>query len=164
MFVVIVYWASILTYMATQNRWKVKWHELYTIEIGECPTIPSKKEIRKLLRKEFHYLYVYCEFEYGKHGQFDQGNALSVLNVVSVCDNIEGVEYTMVLAHEISHCKFKSINECYVEYKAITTLYKSDNEFLHYVGVYWANEILSGQKGLFRQYHYSFGMIAIIQI
>lgn len=132
-------------YIFAANRWEVKEYTNQTLIVPECPQIPPKTEIYKLVRKEFNSWCLY--FECDDLGEGVNGRACPQINAVFIEKGLDELNYTMVLAHEISHCKFKSINECYTEFKAITTLYESDNEFLHYIGVYWANEILSGQKG-----------------
>lgn len=131
-------------YIFAVNRWEVKEYTNQTLIVPECPQIPPKTEIYKLVRKEFNSWCLY--FECDDLGEGVNGRACPQINAVFVVKNLDGVEYAEVLAHETAHCIYKSINECYVEYKAVIKLIESDNEFLHYVGMMWANDIISGEK------------------
>lgn len=55
-----------------------------------------------------------------------------------------GIESIKAYAHELAHVKYQTFNDCYVTYKAIITLYESDNTFHKYVAVEYANDVLSG--------------------
>ena len=47
--------------------------------------------------------------------------------------------YTFFLAHELTHLKYYTGNECFTEYKAIITLYESGNEYFKNVALCQAN-------------------------
>ena len=47
-------------------------------------------------------------------------------------------------AHELTHIKYQTINETYTTYKAIIALVESSNDYLHYVGMSYANDVCSG--------------------
>ena len=47
-------------------------------------------------------------------------------------------------AHELTHIKYQTINETYTTYRAIIALVESSNDYLHYVGMSYANDVCSG--------------------
>lgn len=47
-------------------------------------------------------------------------------------------------SHELAHIKYQTNNDTFVTYKAITTLYESENQFLNFVAIEYANDVLSG--------------------
>lgn len=47
--------------------------------------------------------------------------------------------YTFFLAHELTHLKYYTANECFTEYTAIITLYESGNEYFKNVALWRAN-------------------------
>lgn len=53
-------------------------------------------------------------------------------------------DYTFFLAHELTHLKYYSANECFVEYKAIITLYESGNDYFKNIALWRANGVLLG--------------------
>lgn len=55
-----------------------------------------------------------------------------------------GIDDVKAYAHELAHIKYQTRNECFATYKAIITLYESDNKFLKYVAIEYANDVLGG--------------------
>ena len=139
-----VYIVGLNWYVFTQNRWEVREYTRQSINVPECPTIPSKNDIYKLVRKEFNSWCIY--FECDDLGEGVNGRACPQINAVFIKKGLNSFDYTMTLAHEISHCKLKTIYECRTEYNAIVKLIESDNEYLHFIGMYWANNILNEGK------------------
>lgn len=149
------YWVWVLLVLATAlvfencyifaaNRWEVKEYTNQTLIVPECPQIPPKTEIYKLVRKEFNSWCLY--FECKELGGTADGRACPQINAVFIEKGLDELNYTMLLAHEISHCKLKTVYECKTEYYAIITLVESNNKYLHYIGMWWADYIVSGGK------------------
>lgn len=44
-------------------------------------------------------------------------------------------------AHELTHIKYQTYNECFTCYTCIITLYESGNEFLKFIAINYANDI-----------------------
>lgn len=55
--------------------------------------------------------------------------------------------YAYVMAHELTHLKYMNGNECWTEFNAWKYLYESDNEFLHNVALWRANDITQSKSG-----------------
>lgn len=98
----------------------------------------SLNEKLELVRKEFdtHHLLFKTE-----------GDIKSSPLFRSVYLNYNEDDLTLVkaYAHELTHIKYQTINETYTTYKSIIALIESSNEYLHYVGMNYANEVCSGR-------------------
>lgn len=104
----------------------------------------EKVEIKALIDDTFNFHYLYFEKDYSH--QDVNGRAIPQFAMVFVDKGLEGYDYAVRLAHEISHCRFYADNECYVEYHAIITLIESKYEWLSNVGKVWANEVITYHK------------------
>lgn len=100
----------------------------------------SNKEYRILISKELNCtFYFYVEKDLvGCNGRLNP-----YTRTIMIRPTIEGLDYGKTFSHELTHLKYYIKNEKYTIYKSFETLYESDNEHLHAVGVYIAlNQML----------------------
>ena len=98
---------------------------------------------KKLVKREFntpHILKIssdgFEEHQYAKS---------SPLFRIVIMKNVQyGINNVKAYAHELAHVKYQTLNDCFATYKAITTLYESENEMLKYVAINYANDVLQG--------------------
>lgn len=75
--------------------------------------------------------------------QYAKSSALFRSVVLKNCATLDG---TMIkaYAHELAHIKYQTYDERFVTYKAIITLYESNDEILKHVAIDYANDVLEG--------------------
>lgn len=103
----------------------------------------THKQIRKWIDSEINTQY---KLNYKELSFKEYGRSLVLLRIIDI-DNHQAennIDFAKALAHEQIHIKYQTENETFVTYKTITTLFESDNEFLKFVAVDYANDVLTG--------------------
>lgn len=131
-------------YIFTQNKWEVKEYTRQTLFAVNTPEYREKCELKALIEDVFDVPHFYVEYK--DLSPLIKGDAIEQINMVFVDKDLDGFDYASALAHELSHCKYQSNNECYTEFMAIKTLIESKYEYTQNLGKYWANRITNGYK------------------
>ena len=74
----------------------------------------------------------------------ENGKSSVIARIIWIRPNLKGLNDIKTYAHEIIHVKYQVANERFVQFKTITTLYESEDNFLKYVAINYANDILKG--------------------
>ena len=117
--------------------------EVIPYEHLTLPTKPiecnlTKQEIKSLLDKFYRIRYTYGEFDSLSDDGYVNGNHIVIKS------SLTKEEYLFALAHEITHIKYETSNETFVEYTTIIELYESGNELFKQVALNKTRMILSG--------------------
>ena len=104
----------------------------------------SHKQIKSWIDKEIdtNYWIEYKQLKDKKHSRSIVLFRKIEVDIYQTAD--KKYEFAKALAHEQIHIKYQMENETFVTYKTITTLFESDNEFLKFVAVDYANDVLTG--------------------
>ena len=102
----------------------------------------TKEEVRKSLVGIFDTPHLYFE----KNIEAD-GMTLIKVGTIIVNPDVSKEMYGYVLAHELTHLKYRVGNESWVSFKAFTTLYESGDEILQNSALYYADKVMSGWYG-----------------
>lgn len=100
----------------------------------------TKAEMRNKLDKLYKIDYTYEEID--EIEQLVWGYSKD--NHIMICKNVKNGDYIYVLAHEMTHIKYKVCNEIFVEYKTIITLYESKDKLLQEIALNRARFIVGG--------------------
>lgn len=104
----------------------------------------TKQEIRTLLEDELDFrFYIYKEGEVKV--TTNSAYSIALLRYIKVdmdkCGRVD--DYCIALCHEMCHIKYFTGNEIYTQFMTFKTLYESDNETLHDIGVWFGVYILN---------------------
>ena len=128
-----------LYHICFSHRIEIK--EYTPIEIEwEFKEKPNKEEVRKLLVGLYNTPHFYFERYIGNA----DGMARIWLRMVVIDPDVIPEMYGYVLAHELTHLKYRVGNESWVSFEAFKTLYKSGNEVLKNSALYYADKVMSG--------------------
>jgi len=104
-------------------------------------TPQSKNEIVELVNNEFDFQYVL----YFKN--FDDvcinGRATLFFNIIEIEENLTGEQFAIVLTHELVHLKYRTTDERFTNFHTFLTLYESQNPYLNYCSLIFANMVFS---------------------
>ena len=100
---------------------------------------PNKEEVRKLVVGLYNTPHFYFEGNINADGM-----AFIKFRVVIIDEEVSPEMYGWVLAHELTHLKYRVGNESWVSFEAFKTLYESENEVLKNSALYYADKVMSG--------------------
>ena len=100
---------------------------------------PNKKETKKQVESLYKTLYWYLELDINHDGLTNIGLRMVVIN-----PNVSPEMYGYVLAHELTHLKYRVGNESWVSFEAFKTLYESGIDELKQSALYYADKVMSG--------------------
>ena len=100
---------------------------------------PNKVEVRKLVVGLYNTPHFYFERHINADGMTRIGLGLVIIN-----PDVSPEMYGWVLAHELTHLKYRVGNESWVSFEAFKTLYESGNEVLKNSALYYADKVMSG--------------------
>lgn len=119
-------------------------HVSYDLEEFKCDL--SRKEIKRILDAFAGVSYKYVEVddiwsddEYATAGTADIKN-----KTITIVNWLPREQYAVVLAHELTHLKYKAHNETFTEYKAITWLYETNIKAFQIASLNRAKTIIRG--------------------
>lgn len=102
----------------------------------------TKEEVRKSVVGLFDTPHFYFEKDIEADGM-----ALLLVGTIIINPEVSKEMYGYVLAHELTHLKYRVGNESWVSFKAFTILYESENEILQNSALYYADKVMSGWFG-----------------
>lgn len=102
----------------------------------------TKEEVRKSVVGLFDTPHFYFEKDIEADGM-----ALLLVGTIIINPEVSKEMYGYVLAHELTHLKYRVGNESWVSFKAFTTLYESGDEILQNSALYYADKVMSGWFG-----------------
>lgn len=73
------------------------------------------------------------------------GKASPMLKLVFIDKNLTSIDFEISLAHEFTHIRYQTVNECFTTYQTIIDLYESDSEYLKAVAIEYANDVMFGR-------------------
>ena len=95
----------------------------------------TKQEYKTLVEQELHIShYVLIEKDTIRYKDA-YGYAMPLIRTVVLKKDLNAFYYTQTLTHELIHIKYFSADERFVDYMTFRTLYESNNEYLHNMGV-----------------------------
>lgn len=100
----------------------------------------TNAEIKSMLDDFYKLKYTYYEDATitGLEGGYTEGNT------ITISSNLTNVEYLYALAHELTHLKYRIVDETLAEYRTIIDLIESGNTLFEQVGMNRARMIISG--------------------
>lgn len=122
---------------------KPKLYSLTQLENKYKYNYADHKNYEELVKAEFDTPHILRVSSKG-FGDHQYAKSSPMFRIVVMRSQQNGIDNVKAYAHELAHIKYQTINECYATYKAITTLYESDNKFLKYVAIEYANDVLGG--------------------
>lgn len=136
--IIIIFLLTLIIYSAIISipRMEYKDHKYYYIyqDYMECPY--TKNELKTMVSELFDTPHIYAETNY------DSRN-IAALRIIKISNKSHTFSYVKQYAHELTHVKYQTKDERFTVYKTITTLYESNNEYLQWVAVDYANEFLT---------------------
>ena len=108
-------------------------------EFYSSSSILSQQEYKSLLDSEIRvrpYILTRIKIK-------EDGRTFPHYRVININPDIDGVEYCVILAHEMIHLKYMIMDERFVEFTTFKTLYESKNEHLHRAGCYLGLGVLN---------------------
>lgn len=114
----------------------------YTLESPYACNKDIKKDLDRLF-KAGGYIYSECDLRAGIGAQT---NFTLRKIMVDTAYTTRHHAYTFFLAHELTHLKYFTANECFTEYTAIITLYESGNEYFRNVALWRAHLTLQANS------------------
>ena len=123
-------------------------YEHFYIPMQELDCNYTKQEVKSILDKKYKQKYTYSEANlYESHSNGFLYTA-AITNIkektIIISSTLSIEEYIYVMSHELTHLKYKSTNETWVEYTAIIALYESGNDVFEIVALNRARQIVSG--------------------
>lgn len=116
-------------------------------EFYSSPSILSQQEYKSLLDSEIRvkpYILTRITLQ-------QDGRTFVHYRFININPDVDGVEYCVILAHEMIHLKYMIMDERFVEFTTFKTLYESKNEHLHKAGCYLGLGVLN--NGYLEQYN-----------
>lgn len=119
-------------------------HRDCRLEKVECNL--NKTEIKLILDAFYDVKYDYEEKDYlgHKYESAVLGTASIKPNKIVVMNNLTNETYCVVLAHELTHIKYKTSDETFTEYKSIVLLYETKIPMFQKSALNRARRIVSG--------------------
>lgn len=108
------------------------------ILINKVEPVKSKQEYKKDIDKMLDVSHIYLS-----------NNLITMSFVptrtVFVDENANIKEYIKSYTHELVHIKYNTRNERFTTYTTITTLYETEDKYLQYLALDYANDVWGGQ-------------------
>lgn len=118
----------------------------YTADITLDYTLESPYECNNDIKKDLDKLFKAGGYFYAEKSMRTSIGAITNLTLrkITMNDCFIGNKnlYTFFLAHELTHLKYYTANECFTEYTAIITLYESGNDYFKNVALWRASLII----------------------
>ena len=127
--------------------------DYYTLEYKQSPlekieyeiNRPTELSYQKLTEEINDLLGVYSyELEFGELEQNVYGIANLRTREVKIKPNLNFEHFVFFLTHELTHLKYKALNERFVNYNAFKALFESDNEYFKNIALMFADNDLKG--------------------
>lgn len=130
----LVLFALLLTALASfhiisHNKLIPKAYYYVEVQRKTYPPINKDTEVDNLI-KLYDTNFIYIEKNFKE--EYRNANSIPLLRMVILRKGLKDTdfnEYILAFAHEITHIKFATADETWVEYKSITMLYESGNEY-----------------------------------
>ena len=106
-------------------------HFYHILPVNLNIEIPKNNDdIIEILNNEFKidYTLYFTNFEDASI----QGRAMIIFNVIEIDENLSAELFTIVLAHELVHLKFRTCDERFANFQTFLILYESSNPYLNY--------------------------------
>lgn len=108
-------------------------------EFYSSSSVLSQQEYKYLLDREIRvkpYILTRIKIK-------EDGRTFPYYRVININPDVDGIEYCVILAHEMIHLKYMIMEERFVEFTTFKTLYESKNEHLHKAGCYLGLGVLN---------------------
>lgn len=129
-------------YVYTANKLEVKAYRYQYLEVPQIEINLSKKECKRLVDDLYNFPHLY--FEISRDEGRTLGHTIFIPPIAIMNKHLQGQEFIIHYAHELTHSKYLTQNETWVTFKTFTLLYESDNEVLHNSGLLYAKWIVEG--------------------
>ena len=76
------------------------------------------------------------------------GHTFLVIRLIEINSDYVDMKhlYTFILAHEFTHLKYYTVNECFTEYKALEILYNSDDIYFKNIAIWYGSNIIKNNE------------------
>lgn len=138
---------------------KVIPYEHLTLPVQPIDCTLTKMEIKAMIDDFYNIHYNYYEADI----QGTDGGYVDKKRNITININLTNTEYLFALAHEITHIKYNTPNETFVEYTTIVELLESGNTLFEQVAMNKARMIISG-SAMGTEYDCGYYLIKYLQI
>lgn len=113
-------------------------HKYIPLETVKCDL--NKPEAKSIIDNIYKVEYICNEVDFIADYVmgYTQGKSILILNSLSITD------YIIVLSHELTHVKYNTSNETFVEYTSIITLYEKGDDTFKKIALNRAKLIIAG--------------------
>lgn len=128
-------------YAVSANRLKtVPFNKHVVIEYEEYNL--EKWEYKGLLDElyDIPYFYIECKVP----GPYTYGSSVCVFGLVFMETDLSTYNYTIALAHELTHVKYQTVDDTWVNFKTFKVLYESGSEPLKSIALQFAQRQFDG--------------------
>lgn len=116
----------------------------------------TERELKVLIDDLYRTPYIYIVND-NKIGEYTDALSNIMFRLVFMKSEYENnYDYGISLAHELTHIKYATSNEAWVEFKTFTLLYESKSEILHNLALIMANGIMYRQYTDELPYNYNY--------
>ena len=130
-----------VVYAVSANRLKVVSFDKYVEIEYDTPDL-EVWEYKGLIDSlyDIPHFYIKCKVP----GPYTHGSSVCVFGLVFVEPNLTGYDYAITYAHELTHVKYQTVDDTWVNFKTFKVLYESGSEPLRQIALQFADEQFRG--------------------